>query len=121
MENKKVTVIMPAYNAERFIGEAISSVIAQTYENWELLVIDDCSTDGTFEIAKSFEEKDERIKVFKNEKNLGVARTRNRGIDASEGEYVAFIDSDDAWLSEKLFKQVKKNGRNRSSFFLLFL
>ncbi|MBP3324238.1 MAG: glycosyltransferase [Clostridia bacterium] len=103
-----VSVIMPAYNAERFIEEAIASVQAQSYENWELFVIDDGSKDRTKEIVKNLAENDKRIRFLINEKNMGVAKTRNRGIDLSSGKYVAFIDSDDVWHKDKLKKQLEK-------------
>lgn len=116
MESGKVSVIMPAYNAERFIEKAIRSVIAQTYENWELLVIDDCSSDGTLEIAKKLAKEDERIKVLKNEQNMGVARTRNRGLDMCGGDYIALLDSDDIWLPEKTEQQLKKMQEKEAVF-----
>ena len=103
-----VSVIMPAYNAEAFIEEAINSVINQTETNWELLVIDDCSKDSTFEIAKELEKKDERIFVLRNEFNIGVAKTRNIGIERAKGKYIAFLDSDDIWHPEKLQRQLEK-------------
>lgn len=102
-----VSIVMPAYNAEEHIEEAINSVISQTYENWELLVIDDCSSDRTAEVAKAFEKIDSRIHVFRNSKNIGVAQTRNHGIDVAKGEWVALLDSDDFWHKEKLERQLK--------------
>lgn len=102
-----VSVVMPAYNAARFIEEAINSVIAQTVSDWELIVIDDCSTDETFMLASKFSDMDSRIRVLQNDINLGVAKTRNLGIELARGQYVAFIDSDDAWRPEKLYKQLK--------------
>lgn len=103
----KISVIMPAYNAEKYIGEAVESVLNQTYENLELLIIDDCSTDGTFQLLECIAKKDSRIKIFRNEKNLGVADTRNRGFEIADGEYSALIDSDDVWRREKLEKQIE--------------
>ena len=101
-----VSVIMPAYNAEKYIEKAIMSVVNQTYTNWELIVIDDGSKDSTSEIVEKLAKKDERIAFYANEKNIGVARTRNRGFDLAKGEYVALLDSDDIWLEEKLEKQL---------------
>jgi glycosyltransferase involved in cell wall biosynthesis len=104
---------MPAYNAASFIAEAISSVIAQTVTDWELIVIDDCSTDGTRQIVSDFARLDSRIQLLTNAVNVGVAKTRNRGIELSKGRYIAFLDSDDAWHSNKLEKQLdllKKTG-----------
>lgn len=100
-----VSVVMPSWNTGRFIAESIHSVINQTYKNWELLIVDDCSTDNTDEVVSSF--KDERIRYFKNEKNSGAALTRNRALREAKGEYIAFLDSDDIWLPEKLEKMVK--------------
>ena len=106
-DNPKVSVVMPAYNMERYIEIAIRSVQAQTYENWELLVIDDCSKDTTCEIVERMAAQDSRIRLIRNEQNMGVSRTRNRGIDMSEGEYVAFLDSDDMWRPQKLKCQLE--------------
>lgn len=103
-----VSVIMPAYNAQRFIEEAISSVIAQTVSDWELIVIDDCSADDTFQLAQRKAADDPRIQVLCNDVNAGVAATRNRGIDCAKGQYIAFLDSDDVWHPEKLEKQLEK-------------
>ena len=103
-----VSVIMPAYNAEAFIEEAICSVINQTEENWELFVIDDCSRDNSFQIATACSAKDSRIHVLQNDVNLGVAKTRNRGIELAQGKYIAFLDSDDVWCAEKIERQIKK-------------
>lgn len=102
-----ISVVMPAYNSERYISEAIRSVISQTYENWELIVIDDGSTDSTPDIVKSFADVDKRITFVQNEKNLGVALTRNRGFELACGEWVALLDSDDVWHNDKLEKQLE--------------
>lgn len=101
-----VSIITPNYNCARFIAQTIESVLAQSYANWEMLIVDDCSTDGSYEIARECAEKDSRIKVLRNEKNSGAAVSRNRAIEASSGEYVAFLDSDDLWLPEKLERQI---------------
>lgn len=105
-ERPLVSVIMPAYNAEKYIAEAIQSVISQTYTNWELFVLDDCSTDGTAEIAEGFANADSRIHLLQNPQNMGVARTRNRGFDIAKGEWIALLDSDDVWHKKKLEKQL---------------
>lgn len=103
-----VSVIIPLYNAERYIAETIESVINQTYENWELIVVDDCSTDKSREIVRSFASKDNRIRLIESETNFGgPARPRNIGIDNSKGEYIAFLDADDLWLSMKLEDQLE--------------
>ena len=101
-----VSVIMPAYNAEKYIGEAIASVCAQTYKNWNLLILDDGSADRTVEIAESYAQQDARIQVLCNPQNMGVARTRNRGFDLAQGEWIALLDSDDRWRAQKLEKQL---------------
>lgn len=103
----KISIIMPAYNAGKYIEKAVRSVIQQTYTNWELIVIDDESSDTTYSIAKRLADEDSRIKVFKNEKNMGVALTRNRGFDLCTGTYVALLDSDDIWFEDKLSKQME--------------
>lgn len=103
-----VSVIMPAYNAEKYIENSIRSVISQTYTNWELLVLDDCSTDQTAEIAEHFASVDSRIRVLHNSRNMGVARTRNNGLDLVKGQWIALLDSDDVWHDEKLQKQLHK-------------
>ena len=92
-----VSVIMPAYNAAPFIEEAITSVLRQTVTDWELLVIDDQSGDNTREIIEKFTERDSRIRMILNDRNMGVAKTRNRGLDLVRGKYVALLDSDDYW------------------------
>src|SRR5690554_3761048 len=101
-----ISIIMPAYNAENTIKESIQSVIKQTYANWELIIIDDCSQDGTIEIITRFLH-DKRITLLKNKENSGVAKTRNIGIKSAKYEYIAFLDSDDIWANNKLEKQVE--------------
>lgn len=101
-----VSVIMPVYNAEAFVKEAISSVLLQTMTDWELIVIDDESKDNTIKIVSDFAKKDARIHLIVNETNLGVAKTRNRGLDIFRGKYVAFLDSDDYWKPEMLEKML---------------
>lgn len=102
----KVSIIMPNYNCGRFIEETINSVLAQTYEDWELLVVDDCSTDNSIEIIKSYCDKDERIRLFVNESNSGAAASRNYALREATGKWIAFLDSDDLWLPKKLEKQL---------------
>lgn len=106
-----VSIIMPAYNSARFIGESINSVLAQTYTNWELLIVDDCSKDSTAEIVAAF--SDPRIHYQRNVNNMGAAETRNQALKRAQGRYIAFLDSDDLWEPEKLKKQIafmEKNG-----------
>ncbi len=101
-----VSVIVASYNNALFIEETIESVINQTYTNWEMIVIDDCSSDNSVEIIEKYAQKEPRIKVIINSKNLGVAQSRNRAIKAAVGTYIAFLDSDDVWLPKKLSKQL---------------
>ncbi len=103
-----VSVIMPAYNAASYLREAISSVISQSVTDWELFVIDDGSSDNSRDIAAEFAQSDPRIQLVVNEKNMGVAKTRNRGIEMSKGQYIAFLDSDDVWHPEKLEHQLDR-------------
>lgn len=104
MTDGLVSVIMPSWNTASLIGESIRSVLAQTYENWELIIVDDCSTDDTDAVVASF--SDGRIRYFKNENNLGAAFTRNRALREARGEWIAFLDSDDLWMPEKLERQI---------------
>lgn len=97
---------MPAYNAEKTILESIESVISQTYLNWELIIIDDCSNDMTLEIIKKYSIQDSRIKLIKNEFNLGVSSSRNISIKNCSGDFICFLDSDDIWSPNKLEKQM---------------
>lgn len=101
-----VSVITPAFNAERFIHETIESVLAQTYNNWEMIIVDDCSTDNTKQIVQSYAAKDNRIKLFTLDKNSGSGVARNKAMDESKGRFIAFLDSDDMWLPEKLERQI---------------
>lgn len=95
---------MPSYNAERFIEKSIQSVLLQTYDNFELIIIDDCSKDKTVDVIKTF--SDERIKLHINQINSGAAVSRNKGIREAKGKYIAFLDAEDIWLSDKLEKQI---------------
>lgn len=104
MENKLVSIIMPAHNASTTIERAIFSVLKQTHKLFELIVMDDCSTDNTVEIVKSI--SDERITIYQNKTNLRAGLTRNVGIEKAKGEYIAFLDSDDAWTIDKLEKDL---------------
>ena len=97
-----VSVVMPAYNAEPYIGQAIESVRSQTFGDWELIVVDDCSTDGTAGIARAAAAADPRVRVVRQPANGGVAAARNRGVAEARGAWVALLDSDDVWEPEKL-------------------
>ena len=111
-----ISIITPNYNCVKFIAETIESVLAQTYQNWEMIIVDDCSTDGSYEIALKYAEKDKRIKIFRMDHNSGAAYCRNKGIELSKGEYIAFLDSDDLWMPEKLEKQVEFMIANNCDF-----
>lgn len=101
-----VSIITPMFNSEEYIEETIESVLKQSYKNWEMIIIDDCSTDRSFELVKKYIDKDIRVKYLKNYENKGPAVSRNIGIDKSKGKYIAFLDSDDFWDIDKLKYQV---------------
>ena len=103
----RVSVIMPGYNCEKYIGAAIGSVQNQTMGDWELIVVDDCSQDDTCRIVEELAASDARIRLVRNEKNMGPAGSRNRGLDLAAGQFVALLDSDDLWRPEKLEKQLR--------------
>lgn len=105
---------MPSYNTASFIKESIESVIGQTYTNWELIIVDDCSTDNTEVVVSEF--KDKRIKFFKNSKNEGAAFSRNFAIKNASGKWIAFLDSDDIWKNTKLEKQIAFMEKNDYHF-----
>lgn len=107
IEEELCSVVMPAYNSEKYIAEAIESVIKQTYKNWELIVVNDASTDDTEKIIKSYQERDKRIKLISLSENQGVASARNTAIQNAKGRYIAFLDADDYWEKEKLQKQIQ--------------
>lgn len=106
MFKDKVSVITPTYNAARFLEETINSVLNQTYDNFEMIIVDDCSMDNTLEIALKYSEIDSRVRVYKLEENSGAAVARNKAIEIAEGRYIAFLDSDDLWDSNKLENQL---------------
>ena len=110
-----VSIIMPSYNTGKYIYSAIESVVAQSYADWELIIVDDCSSDDTDEIVKPFL-LDQRIKYLKNEKNSGAAVSRNRALREAKGRWIAFLDSDDLWKPEKLAKQISFMERNEYAF-----
>lgn len=103
----KVSIITPTYNCGKYIGETIESVINQSYKDWEMIIVDDCSKDDTQEIVEKYIEKDNRIKYIKLEQNSGAAIARNKAMELATGKYMAFLDSDDIWISDKLEKQIK--------------
>lgn len=101
-----VSIITPTFNSEKYISQTIHSVLNQTHQNWEMLIVDDCSSDETFSIISKFATQDSRIKVFKLDKNSGAGVARNFAIQQAIGNYIAFLDADDLWKPEKLEKQI---------------
>ena len=114
--NELVSIIMPSYNTANFIGETIKSVLEQTYKNWELLIVDDCSTDNTDEVVARY--NDERITDMKNVKNSGAAVSRNKALNVARGKWIAFLDSDDLWYPTKLEEQIKYMEKNDYAMWL---
>lgn len=115
-KNPLVSVVVPVFNAEKFLKETINSVKSQTYDNWELILVNDCSTDKSADIIKLAAKTDNRIKLVNLEKNGGAAKARNLGIMEAKGKYLAYIDSDDLWLPEKLEKQIEFMQKTDSTF-----
>ncbi|MDE2038216.1 MAG: glycosyltransferase family 2 protein [Patescibacteria group bacterium] len=106
MASPRISVIMPAFNRERYVAESMRSVLAQSFKGFELIVVDDGSTDRTLEIAREIAATDPRVRIESNSKNLGIARTRNKALGVAQAEYVALLDSDDIWVDrDKLAKQ----------------
>lgn len=113
MEKALVSIVVPVYNSEKFILDTIDTVEKQSYKNWELIFVDDCSKDNSTKIIKERIKDDKKIKLIELKKNSGAANARNVGIDESKGSYIAFLDSDDLWKKEKLENQlafIKENG-----------
>ncbi len=114
--NDLVSVIMPNYNCGRFVEVTIRSVQAQTYTNWELIFVDDCSTDDSLLKVRAMSEKDPRIRVLQNHRNSGAALSRNRALCEARGRWIAFLDSDDLWEAEKLERQIRFMEKNGYAF-----
>ena len=102
-----ISIITPVFNAEKYLQETITSVLMQTYNNWEWILVDDCSTDNSYEILKKYAEIEPRIKLFKNEVNSKTFATRNKALEESKGYFIAFLDADDCWIPDKLELQIK--------------
>ena len=111
-----VSIITPTYNCGKFIARTIDSVLGQSYKNWEMIIVDDCSTDDTKEVVTEYVEKDDRIKYHVLEKNSGAAVARTTAMNLANGKYMAFLDSDDIWLPEKLEKQISFMEENGYAF-----
>lgn len=116
MDQPIVSVITPVYNAEKYLAETIQSVLDQTYQSFEFLLVDDCSNDSSKKIITSFAELDDRVKYLKLQSNSGAAVARNHGLENAEGRYIAFIDSDDKWYPEKLERQLAYMDDNHRAF-----
>ncbi|MFB6340428.1 glycosyltransferase family 2 protein [Saccharicrinis sp. FJH62] len=114
--NDLVSIITPSYNCEKFIGETIKSVLVQTYTDWELIIVDDCSSDSSVKVIQSYADVDSRIRFFELKQNKGAANARNVALSKVRGEYVAFLDSDDIWFPLKLEKQLSFMIENELSF-----
>jgi glycosyltransferase involved in cell wall biosynthesis len=104
--NKLISIITPSYNSCEFISQTINSVLAQSFSNWEMIIVDDCSVDDSIHVINDFIQKDSRIKLILNDKNEGAAVCRNKAIESASGKYIAFLDSDDLWEPFKLEKQI---------------
>lgn len=111
-----VSVIVPCYNMEKYLTDTIASVRSQTFGDWELLVVDDASTDGTMRILHDFSQQDPRIKVAVKDEHSGIAHTRNRCLQRAKGRYLAFLDADDLWHPEKLEKQLRFMQERQAAF-----
>ena len=111
-----VSIVVPVYNCEKFINHTIKTVLNQTYQNWELLLVDDCSTDNSVSIINGYVAGDNRIKLIKLKENSGAAVARNEGMKNANGKYIAFLDSDDLWNENKLKKQINFMKKNKYVF-----
>jgi glycosyltransferase involved in cell wall biosynthesis len=116
MGNELVSIIMPSYNCGQYVEDTIRSVQAQTYQNWEMIIVDDCSTDDTFAVVEPFIKQDGRIKYITNARNSGAAVSRNAALRQAKGRWIAFLDSDDLWEPTKLEKQIKFMEENNYAF-----
>ena len=105
--SEPVSIITPTFNSAKYIAETIQSVQKQTYPNWEMIIVDDCSQDKTVDIIQNFMEDDHRIHLVQLNKNSGAGVARNNAINVAKGRYIAFLDSDDLWQPEKLSKQIE--------------
>ena len=112
----KVSIITPSWNSEKYIEKTIESVQKQTYMNWEMIVVDDCSTDRTVEIVEKISEEDPRVRIIRQEVNGGAAKARNRSLCEATGRYIAYLDADDIWKPTKLEKQVEFMKANHCGF-----
>ena len=118
MEQALVSIIVPVYNVEKYICETIDCVRKQTYKNWELLLVEDCSKDNTVAVVREYleEVQDDRVRLICQEKNSGAAGSRNRGVKEARGRYIAYLDADDLWVPEKLEKELAFMERKQAAF-----
>ena len=116
MKEELISIIVPVYNAEKFLDNTVETVQGQNYSNWELLLVDDCSKDNSVSIIEKYSSLDKRIKLIKNECNIGAALTRNKGIEKAKGRFICFLDADDMWTDKKLKKQVIFMRKNKCAF-----
>lgn len=116
MDHNLISIITPVYNGARFVKDTINSVLAQTYTNWELLIVDDMSDDESASIIADFMKHDSRIRYWRNERWMGAALSRNRALREAKGRWIAFLDSDDLWLPDKLEKQIAFMQNNDYAF-----
>lgn len=111
-----ISIVVPVYNAQQFIGETIQSVLQQTYEQWELLLVNDCSTDESAAVINEYCKQDERIRLIDQPNNFGAAAARNRGVKEALGRYIAYLDADDLWLPQKLQNQINFLKKKKCGF-----
>lgn len=116
MAEPPISVIMPVYNAEKFLDESIESILNQTFKDFEFIIIDDGSTDNSLKIIRKYKKKDKRIKVLINKKNQGIAETRNKGLRIAKGKYIVTFDADDISLQKRLQIQYYFLERNQNIF-----
>jgi teichuronic acid biosynthesis glycosyltransferase TuaG len=116
MKNNLVSIITPSYNSKNFIKETINSVISQTYEDWEMIIVDDCSKDDSVKFIQELIKDEKRIKLIKLDENIGAAMARNKALEMAQGRYIAFLDSDDIWLPQKLDIQLNFMKENNYAF-----
>lgn len=116
IEKNLISIIMPTYKCGSFIGKSIESVLAQTYQNWELIIVDDCSNDETVRIVLDLIKNDNRISIYQNNSNSGAAVSRNTALRHAKGRWIAFLDSDDLWAPDKLEKQIRFMEENGYAF-----
>lgn len=102
-----ISVIIPCFNCEKFVQETLDSIKNQSYKDFEIIAIDDCSNDNTISVLEEYKKNENRLRIYKNINNLGVAQTRNKAVELAKGKYIAFLDADDVWLPNKLEQQVE--------------